>query len=124
MLEEVYTERYQRDKGNDGGRDVLAPDEPIPEVHCSFSLIMAARQHNTNDSSPLPTQGANIFDHLPSVHHTRGAASAAVTEIERYLSTGTLKVDNPLQWWTENAELYPNLSRIALDYLSIPGMCN
>ena len=66
-------------------------------------------------------QGANIFDHLPNVKKTRSVASEAAKEIERYLSTATLKTDNPLQWWTENAELYPTLSWMALDYLSIPG---
>lgn len=27
-------------------------------------------------------------------------------------------------WWAKNRGIYPRLSRMALDYLSIPGMCS
>jgi len=27
-------------------------------------------------------------------------------------------------WWFKNRAVYPRLSRMALDYLSIPGMCS
>lgn len=43
-------------------------------------------------------------------------------EIDRYLDTDTDVVDNPLLWWWERRSMYPCLSRMALDYLSIPGM--
>jgi hypothetical protein len=29
---------------------------------------------------------------------------------------------NPLRWWWDKQQVWPNLSRMALDYLSIPGM--
>jgi hypothetical protein len=47
-------------------------------------------------------------------------------EIDRYLSTDTEKVTDVLIWWFERRAMYPCLSRMALDYLSIPGMwfCN
>jgi hypothetical protein len=47
-------------------------------------------------------------------------------EIDRYLSTDTEKVTDVLLWWFERRAMYPCLSRMALDYLSIPGMlfCN
>lgn len=85
---------------------------------CSFCIL----QPNLNARSRCGSQGANIFDHLPSIKSTRTVASAAADEVERYLSTAIVKVDNPLEWWTQNAELYPTLSCMALDYLSIPGM--
>ena len=43
-------------------------------------------------------------------------------EIDRYLDTDTEVVDKPLLWWWERRSMYPCLSRMALDYLSIPGM--
>ena len=43
-------------------------------------------------------------------------------EIDCYLATDTEEVGNPLLWWWERRSMYPCLSRMALDYLSIPGM--
>ena len=43
-------------------------------------------------------------------------------ELARYLSTDPEQVLDVLLWWTERKATYPNLSRMALDYLSIPGM--
>jgi hAT family C-terminal dimerisation region len=42
-------------------------------------------------------------------------------EIARYLSAPTEATLDPLLWWTERKDIYPRLSRMALDYLSIPG---
>lgn len=54
-------------------------------------------------------------------------------ELEDYLRTGPEnlkykektkeKVMTPLEWWVRHRDVYPKLSRMALDYLSIPGMC-
>lgn len=60
----------------------------------------------------------NMFDTLlkPS------ASSKGVgDEVDRYLATDTEEVANPLLWWWERRSMYPCLSRMALDYLSIPG---
>ena len=43
-------------------------------------------------------------------------------EVDRYLATDPEEVENPLLWWWERRSMYPGLSRMALDYLSIPGM--
>jgi hypothetical protein len=61
----------------------------------------------------------NIFDNLPAL-----AAPEAVVlhdELDRYLSTPTEQTDNVLMWWIERCHVFPRLSRMALDYLSIPG---
>ena len=42
-------------------------------------------------------------------------------EVDRYLATDKEEVTNPLLWWWERHSMYPCLSRMALDYLSIPG---
>ena len=43
-------------------------------------------------------------------------------EVDRYLATDTEEVTNPLLWWWERRSMYPCLSQMALDYLSIPSM--
>jgi hypothetical protein len=42
-------------------------------------------------------------------------------ELDRFLGKDMLKVDNPIKWWLSKSSLYPSLSRMALDYLMIPG---
>jgi hypothetical protein len=34
----------------------------------------------------------------------------------------TVKTKDPLAWWQNNCRAYPMLHRMALDYLSVPGM--
>ena len=43
------------------------------------------------------------------------------SEIHEYLNHVVENVTDPLKWWMENKYLYPNLHRMALDYLSIPA---
>ena len=64
----------------------------------------------------------NIFDTL--LQSDTSQPNSAGNELDRYLATGTEQVDNALHWWTERRTLYPHLSRMALDYLSIPGAQN
>jgi hypothetical protein len=49
--------------------------------------------------------------------------SSGLSEIDEYLKLPVDHVKNPLKWWFNNRTTYPNLSRMALDYLSlsIPG---
>lgn len=42
-------------------------------------------------------------------------------ELTRYLSTDPERVKDALEWWNDRRASFPNLSRMALDYLSIPG---
>jgi hAT family C-terminal dimerisation region len=42
-------------------------------------------------------------------------------ELEEYLSLPVEYVRDPMQWWFDNRIAYPNLSKMAFDYLSIPG---
>jgi hypothetical protein len=48
-------------------------------------------------------------------------ASVDLSEIDKYLQLPVEDVKHPLQWWHDHRTTYPNLSRMALDYLSIPG---
>jgi hypothetical protein len=43
-------------------------------------------------------------------------------EIENYLKSQIENEStNPIEWWFKNSENYPNLSKIAFDYLIIPA---
>ena len=46
-----------------------------------------------------------------------------VNELDDYLSQGIEKVSNPVTWWWDHQKVYPKLLVMALDFLSIPGMC-
>jgi hypothetical protein len=62
---------------------------------------------------------SNIFDNLPALSMPR--LKELHDELDRYLSTDPKHVADVLMWWTEKKSMYPHLSRMALDYLSIPG---
>ena len=42
-------------------------------------------------------------------------------ELDEYLSQAIEKVRDPIAWWWDHRKVYPRLSAMALDYLSIPG---
>ena len=44
-------------------------------------------------------------------------------ELDEYLSQAIEKVRDPIVWWWDHQKVYPQLSAMALDYLSIPGTC-
>ena len=45
-----------------------------------------------------------------------------MTELDHYLKSARVKnVKDPLKWWFENCGTYPRLSRMAMDFLTIPG---
>jgi len=61
----------------------------------------------------------NIFDTLPALSAPTKAALA--DELTHYLSAPVEQTLNPLLWWIEKQAIYPHLSRMARDYLCIPG---
>ena len=61
----------------------------------------------------------NIFDSLPVLSAPKKAKLA--DELTRYLTEPTEVAPDPLLWWIERRAIYPYLSRMALDYLCIPG---
>lgn len=70
-------------------------------------------------NSILLQPDGNIFDNLPSFQAPR--AGELSDELARYLSTDVEAVDDPIQWWTDRRAQYPNLSRMAIDFLTLPG---
>jgi hypothetical protein len=59
----------------------------------------------------------NIFDSLPTLARPQIISH----ELDKYLSTDVEQVSDVLAWWHEHRAMYPHLSRMALDYLTIPG---
>ena len=45
-----------------------------------------------------------------------------VDEFDEYLSLPIEKVRDPLVWWWDHRHTYPQLSAMAFDFLSTPGM--
>lgn len=50
-----------------------------------------------------------------------GTAASLADELDDYLRQPVENTKIPLQWWVHNQKTYPNLHRMALDYLSIPA---
>ena len=45
-----------------------------------------------------------------------------INELDDYLSQAIEKVSDPIAWWWDHRKVYPTLSAMAFDYLSVPGM--
>ena len=66
------------------------------------------------------SESENMFNNLPALSAL--ASTELSSELERYLSTDPEHVSNVLVWWYERRAVYPRLHRMALDYLTIPGV--
>ena len=44
-------------------------------------------------------------------------------ELNDYLSLPIEKVHDPIGWWWDHKAMYPKLSHMAFDYLSVSDMC-
>lgn len=64
-------------------------------------------------------QAGNIFNSLPGLPRLRFGADE--DKLDRYLASAPEPTKDTLTWWTERRAMYPTLSRMALDYLLIPG---
>ena len=62
----------------------------------------------------------NIFNKLPVLSTTKKTALA--NELTQYLATPVEVAKDPLMWWVKKQAMYPCLSRMACNYLSIPGL--
>jgi hAT family C-terminal dimerisation region len=43
-------------------------------------------------------------------------------ELDDYLSQAIEKVTDPIKWWWDHRKVFPKLSAMAFDFLSVPGM--
>ena len=60
-----------------------------------------------------------MFDDLPTCAAPKPAELRG--ELDRFLSSDPEYVPNVLVWWHDQHNAYPRLSRMAVDYLSIPA---
>ena len=61
----------------------------------------------------------NIFDTLPALSAPK--LSELRDELDSYLSTDPEHIIDALAWWVGKHATYPHLSRMAFNYLTIPG---
>jgi hypothetical protein len=66
------------------------------------------------------TESHNIFDDLPALNAP--TSTELRDDLDRYLSSDPEHVTDPIKWWHERRVAYPRLHRMALDYLTIPGV--
>ena len=59
------------------------------------------------------------FDNLPALAPPK--PSDLGSELDRFLKSDVENVTDAIAWWYEKWSMFPLLSRMALDYLSIPG---
>lgn len=64
---------------------------------------------------------ANIFDNIPAF--AKPKRSEMHDELTAFLRTDPEYVEDVIAWWISKRAIYPHLSRMALDYLTIPGEC-
>ena len=62
----------------------------------------------------------NDFTTFANISVTNQVGSRT-SELREYLRKPVEYVKDPLKWWVARRHTYPNLYRMALDYLSIPG---
>jgi hypothetical protein len=83
-----------------------------------------ASDGDTDRFTPKPAKqsgppASNMFDELPAFAIPK--SFQADDELASYLRTETEFVKDVLQWWHSKAHIYPRLSRMAVDHLTIPG---
>jgi hypothetical protein len=61
----------------------------------------------------------NIFENLPAFAVPKPADLRG--ELDRFLASDIEYAPDVLTWWHERRNSYPRLSRMAIDYLSIPA---
>jgi hypothetical protein len=74
-----------------------------------------------DELNTAPSNNSNTDNGFASFGNLSITTCPRVSEIQEYLSLPVENVKDPLKWWIDNKYIYPNLHRMALDYLSIPG---
>ena len=64
---------------------------------------------------------ANIFDNLECLSAPK--AEDLRDELDKYLSSDPVHVIDAIKWWYDRCNIYPRLSRMAMDYLTILCKC-
>ncbi len=113
--EKRYANRFSRARHNSGFDKSSTEDAPVNENVCHWH----ARIQLVSNTGPHSQPDMNIFEAL---EHENIVDDEVSDELTRYLSTDPERVKDALEWWNDRRASFPNLLRMALDYLSIPGM--
>jgi hypothetical protein len=85
----------------------------------SPSYVVAAAQLRVKVIDSRDIQKA--FDFTFSNYSVNEKSTADDSELDAYLKLPVESVQDPLKWWDDHRKIYPNLSQMAMDYLSILG---
>jgi hAT family C-terminal dimerisation region len=97
---------------------IEAVEDLVREEYVSKYEGKAAQSHSEDTvTEEVEDAEDDDFGNISVVKNTTTLAS----ELDAYLNVPIENVKDPLQWWVSHEATYPNLSRMALDYLSIPG---
>jgi hypothetical protein len=114
--EELVREEFKDHYAGPDNSDEDAPvdsDAMVPSKKVHSSLLSFAPNPLT-----IAQPSQNMFDTLIA----KPTISGDEDEFTDYLQTKTEQVDNPIAWWIGQRGQYPRLSRMAIDYLTIPGI--
>jgi len=110
--EELVREEFRRHYAIDGREDDTGDkDEAQESANVSPLVFMQS-------TLMCLQQSKNMFDNLFRV---KKQDQSNVDEVTQYLETRTEDVSNAIEWWLAQRLIYPRLSRMAIDYLMIPG---
>jgi hypothetical protein len=92
-------------------------------IRTEFDRSYAAQPEHLKDDEDKDIEMSenhttNIFDDLPALFTLR--IMELCDKLDRYLGADPEHIVDILMWWIERKSIYPHLSRMALDYLSIP----
>jgi hypothetical protein len=114
MVRDVFERSYKQEEAREEEGPTLATSNTASKVRTRSSPNNEANVFGQASSKPK-----NMFDDLPSL--SAPMRKELRDELDWYLSTDPEMVEEVLMWWHEHREMYPCLSRMALDYLTIPG---
>lgn len=83
---------------------------------------LSLQQHSQTENieSFGPRKSSAVFKHLK--RRKLNQCQSPIGELETFLSRDTVDPNiSPITWWKENGHMYPNLSKMARDFLAIPG---
>ena len=66
-----------------------------------------------------PMVSKNIFDNLPCL--AKPMPKLSHNELDTYLTMAIEDVQDAIAWWLEHCATFPQLSHMAINYLTIPG---
>lgn len=94
------------------------PHEYVLSIPSLSRLIVSVNQTGLSVRKQQD-EDHNMFDF--DLFTSALSETANYDELKQYLSTDIEQVTNPIEWWNSKARAFPRLSRMAIDYLTIPG---